>query len=206
MSANKSSAHHRRPEREQFDLFCALPGDLALRDAQDLMAYPFVSLAKTKRVVPIDFRSAAISIRAEARPERSMAGILGGDVLIWAASQIVESGDAVSKMSRLMAATAYEILAFVGRVTSVGDYDGLNAALNRLQSTTVQTSIILSPLKHLACDVPQTVQSPDFGRLSVKLTCELGPNRGMSVALAPLDRLTARLRWRGLIPHSEDNL
>ena len=35
-----------RSEREQLDLFRALPGDLAPRDAQDLMAYPFFSLAK----------------------------------------------------------------------------------------------------------------------------------------------------------------
>src|SRR3546814_7727367 len=41
-------------EREQLDLFRALPGDLAPRDAQDLMAYPFFSLAKSKRLAPID--------------------------------------------------------------------------------------------------------------------------------------------------------
>jgi plasmid replication initiation protein len=50
-------------EREQLDLFCALPGDLAARDAQDLMAYPFFSLAKSKRIVPIDFRAGKITIR-----------------------------------------------------------------------------------------------------------------------------------------------
>jgi plasmid replication initiation protein len=32
-------------EREQLDLFRALPGDMAPRDSQDLMAYPFFSLA-----------------------------------------------------------------------------------------------------------------------------------------------------------------
>ena len=42
--------------REQLDLFRALPGDLAPRDAQDLMAYPFFSLAKSKRLAPIDFQ------------------------------------------------------------------------------------------------------------------------------------------------------
>ena len=41
-----------RSERNQLELFRALPGDLAPRDAQDLMAYPFFSLAKSKRVVP----------------------------------------------------------------------------------------------------------------------------------------------------------
>jgi plasmid replication initiation protein len=121
-------------EREQLDLFRALPGDLAARDAQDLMAYPFFSLAKSRRIVPIDFRAGTVTIRVEAVPEHGMA-------TIWAASQIVEARDAGLKTSRLMAATPYEILTFVGRGTSVRDYDRLKAALDRLQSTTVMTSI-----------------------------------------------------------------
>ena len=128
-------------ERNQLELFRALPGDLAPRDAQDLMAYPFFSLAKTKRVVPIDFRAGAISIRVEAVPEHGMATIWDADVLIWAASQIVEARDTGLKTSRLMAATPYEILTFVGRGTSARDYDRLKAGLDRLQSTTVLTSI-----------------------------------------------------------------
>jgi len=128
-------------EREQLDLFRALPGDLAARDAQDLMAYPFFSLAKSKRTVPIDFRAGEITIRVEAVPEHGMATIWDADVLIWAASQIVEARDGGLKTSRLMAATPYEILTFVGRGTSARDYDRLKAALDRLQSTTVMTSI-----------------------------------------------------------------
>jgi plasmid replication initiation protein len=128
-------------EREQLDLFRALPGDLAARDAQDLMAYPFFSLAKSRRVVPIDFRAGKITIRVEGVPEHGMATIWDADVLIWAASQIVQARDAGLKTSRLMAATPYEILTFVGRGTSARDYDRLKAALDRLQSTTVATSI-----------------------------------------------------------------
>ena len=75
---------HRPAEREQLDLFHALPGDLAPRDAQDLMAYPFFSLAKSVRTRPIDYRAGDIAIR---------------------------------------------------------DYDRLKAALDRLQSTTIATSI-----------------------------------------------------------------
>ena len=131
--------HH--SERDQLELFRALPGDLAPRDAQDLMAYPFFSLAKTKRVVPIDFRAGAVAIRVEAVPEHGMATIWDADVLIWAASQIVEARDAGLKTSRLMAATPYEILTFVGRGTSARDYDRLKAGLDRLQSTSVLTSI-----------------------------------------------------------------
>ncbi len=128
-------------EREQLDLFRALPGDLAPRDAQDLMAYPFFSLAKSKRLAPIDFKAGSIVIRVEAVPEHGMATIWDADVLIWAASQIVEARDAGLRPSRLMGTTPYEILNFIGRGVSLRDYDRLKAALDRLQSTTVATSI-----------------------------------------------------------------
>lgn len=130
-----------RSEREQLDLFRALPGDLAPRDAQDLMAYPFFSLSKSPRVRPIDFRMGKVAIRVEAVPEHGMATIWDADVLIWAASQIVEARDRGAKPSRLMAATPYEILSFTGRGTSGRDYDRLKAALDRLQSTTIATTI-----------------------------------------------------------------
>src|SRR3984957_12907466 len=136
-----STRHRTRDEREQLELFRALPGDLAPRDAQDLMAYPFFSLAKTHRTTPIDYRMNDIAIRVEAVPEHGMATIWDADVLIWAASQIVEARDAGLRTSRLMAATPYEILRFIGRGTSARDYHRLKAALDRLQSTSIATSI-----------------------------------------------------------------
>jgi plasmid replication initiation protein len=136
------STHHKpRGEREQLELFRALPGDLAPRDAQDLMAYPFFSLAKTHRTRPINYQLNAVTIRVEAVAEHGMATIWDADVLIWAASQIVQARDAGLRTSRLMAATPYEILTFIGRGVSVRDYHRLKAALDRLQSTTVATSL-----------------------------------------------------------------
>ena len=105
------------------------------------MAYPFFSLSKSHRVAPIDFTSGDVTIRVEAVPDHGMATIWDADILIWAASQIVEARDAGLRTSRLMAATPYEILRFIGRGTSVRDYQRLKAALDRLQSTTVRTSI-----------------------------------------------------------------
>ena len=128
-------------EREQLELFRALPGALAPRDAQDLMAYPFFSLAKTHRTTPIDYRMNDIAIRVEAVSERGIATIWDADILIWAASQIVEARDAGLRTSRLMAATPFEILTFIGRGVSARDYDRLKAALDRLQSTTVATTL-----------------------------------------------------------------
>ncbi len=130
-----SSRHRSRSEREQLELFRALPGDLAPRDAQDLMAYPFFSLSKSHRTAPIDFVAGDVSIRVEAVPDHGMATIWDADILIWAASQIVEARDKGLRTSRLMAATPYEILNFIGRGVSMRDYQRLKAALDRLQST-----------------------------------------------------------------------
>jgi plasmid replication initiation protein len=128
-------------ERGQLDLFRTIPGNVAPRDAQDLMAYPFFSLSKTHRITPIDFASGNVTIRVEAVPDHGMATIWDADILIWAASQIVEARDAGFRTSRLIVATPYEVLKFIGRGTSLRDYQRLKAAFDRLQSTTVATSI-----------------------------------------------------------------
>src|ERR1700730_14281235 len=129
-----SGARTFRSERDQLEMFCALPGDLAPRDAQDLMAYPFFSLSKSHRVTPIDFRVGEVAIRVKATAEHGMATIWDADVLIWAASQVVEARDKGLRTSRLMTATPYEILTFIGRGTSVRDYHRLKTALDRLDA------------------------------------------------------------------------
>jgi plasmid replication initiation protein len=80
-------------------------------------------------------------ISVEATAEHGMATIWDADVLIWAASQIVEARDAGRPTSRLIAATPHDILTFTGRGTGRDHYDRLKAALDRLQSTSVATSI-----------------------------------------------------------------
>jgi plasmid replication initiation protein len=140
---SRPSLHHVQTaqSRAQLDLFRALPGDMAPRDAQDLMAYPFFSLGKSRRVAPIDFRAGGVTIRVEGTQEHGIATIWDADILIWAASQIVEARDAGIRTSRLMQVRPYEILRFIGRGTSLRDYQRLKAALDRLQSTSVATSI-----------------------------------------------------------------
>ena len=141
MSSPSLPPGQRSQQREQLDLFRALPGDMAPRDSQDLMAFPFFSLAKSRRVAPIDFRAGGVTIRVEGTQEHGIATIWDADLLIWAASQIVEARDAGLHPSRWIRTTPYEILRFIGRGTSLNDYQRLKAALDRLQSTTVATSI-----------------------------------------------------------------
>jgi plasmid replication initiation protein len=82
-----------------------------------------------------------VSILVEATAEHGMATIWDADVLIWVASQIVEARDAGRATSRLIAATPHEILAFTRRGTGKASYDRMKAGLDRLQSTTIATSI-----------------------------------------------------------------
>ncbi|MGP2492634.1 replication initiator protein A [Mesorhizobium sp. PUT5] len=114
---------------------------MAPRDAQDLMSWPFFSLAKTRRTKPIDFRMGSTAIRVEATAEHGMATIWDADILIWAASQIIDARDHGLRTSRHMAATPHEILTFVGRGTSAREYHLLKSALDRLQLTTIATTI-----------------------------------------------------------------
>ena len=126
---------------EPLAVFSALRGDIPPRDAQDLMAYPFFSLAKSRRATPIDFRGGNVTILVEGTAEHGIATIWDADILIWAASQIIEARDAGLCPSRRIHARPYEILRFIGRGASLRDYQRLKAALDRLQSTTVATSI-----------------------------------------------------------------
>ena len=125
----------------QLQLFRALTGDMAVQDAQDLMAYPFLSLAKSKRVMPIEFRSGDVRVQVEGTLEHGIATIWDADVLIWTTSQIVQARDTGIAPSRRLSATPREILTFLRRGTSIRDYARLKAALDRLQSTSVATSI-----------------------------------------------------------------
>jgi len=119
----------------------AAPGELAVRDLQDLMAYPFFSLGKSRRLEPIEYRSTGLSIRVEGAHEYGLATIWDADVLIWATSQLVHARDTGLPTSQRLAATPHAILTFLGRGRSLRDYVRLKAALDRLQATSVATSL-----------------------------------------------------------------
>lgn len=64
----------RLSERDQLELFRPTSRNIPPRDAQDLMAYPFFSLAKSRRTRPIDFHAGDVSV------EQSTPVPLAGDV------------------------------------------------------------------------------------------------------------------------------
>lgn len=128
-------------ERQHLTPFVVTGSDIRPRDQRDLMERPFFSLAKTRRVAPIRYASGNVRVEVHAVPEHGMATIWDADVLIWAASQIVDAIDAGLATSRFLRFTPYQLLTATGRETGASDYRLLRGALTRLQSTAVRTTI-----------------------------------------------------------------
>jgi plasmid replication initiation protein len=105
------------------------------------MERPFFSLSKNKRTVPIEYRVGENYIRVTANEDYGIATIWDADILIWAASQITEARERDLKTSRYFHLTPYELLTFIHRDTGGKGYERLKAALDRLKSTSVITSI-----------------------------------------------------------------
>jgi plasmid replication initiation protein len=130
-----------RSERERLDPFVVATGDASPRDQRDLMERPFFSLAKAKRIAPILYESGGQRVEVFGMPEHGMATIWDADVLIWAASQIVEAENYGLRTSRFLRFTPYQLLQAVGRATGAREYRLLKGALARLQSTVIRTTI-----------------------------------------------------------------
>jgi plasmid replication initiation protein len=129
-------------ERARLDPSVALPDDgISPRDQRDLMSQPFFSLAKGRRTAPILYEAGGIRVEVHGLPEHGMATIWDADVLIWAASQIVEAADQGLKTSRFFRFTPYQLLIAIGRGPGQSQYVRLKRALQRLQSTVVLTTI-----------------------------------------------------------------
>jgi plasmid replication initiation protein len=130
-----------RDERIHLDPFVVISGDASLRDQRDLMERPFFSLSKSHRTVPILYKAKDVEVQVFGMHEHGMATIWDADVLIWAASQIVEATNRGRRTSRFFRFTPYQLLRGVGRPTGNKQYLLLKAALSRLQSTVIATTI-----------------------------------------------------------------
>ncbi len=132
-------------ERNHLAPFVVATGDASPRDQRDLMERPFFSLAKTPRTKPILYKAADVEVQVLAMPEHGMATIWDADVLIWAASQIVAAENDGLRTSRFFRFTPYHLLRAIGRPTGNRQYVLLKAALARLQSTVIATTIRNGP-------------------------------------------------------------
>ncbi|MDE2403653.1 MAG: replication initiator protein A [Sphingomonadales bacterium] len=137
-----------RPNRtavpEQFDLFLPYIADLPLRDQREMMERPFFSLAKSKRVKPIDYTSpdGKLWVHVSASPEYGMATIWDADILIYCASMLADMARrGHNDVPRKLHIMPYDLLRAIGRPTTGRAYELLGQALDRLVATTIKTNI-----------------------------------------------------------------
>lgn len=134
-----------KPPDPQFDLFVPLSSDdLPLRDTQETMERPFFSLAKRKRLKPIDYTSpdGSVFVKVHAMSEFGMATIWDADILIWAASYMKAMRRAgINDIPRTLRFQPYDVLKSIGRETGGREYQLLRDGLARLQSTVIVTNI-----------------------------------------------------------------
>ena len=132
------------PASEQIDLFLPYLADLSLRDQREMMERPFFSLAKSKRLKPIDYTSpdGKTWVHVSANPDYGMATIWDADILIYCASVLNDMRERrVNEIPRTLRVMPYDILRSIGRPVSGRAYELLGGALDRLQSTTIKTNI-----------------------------------------------------------------
>ena len=134
----------RRSLDPQFDLFVPFISNLPLRDQRETMERPFFSLAKRKRLKPIEYVSpnGEVFVKVLPNPEFGMATIWDADILIWAASIINNHRkQGRNDLPRTLTFQPYDLLKTVYRPTGGHQYQLLREALGRLQATSIVTNI-----------------------------------------------------------------
>ncbi len=129
---------------EQFELFLPYLADLPLRDQREMMERPFFSLAKSKRVKPIDYRSpdGKLWVHVSGNPDYGMATIWDADILIYCTSMLADMARrGINDVPRKLHLMPYDLLRAIGRQPTGRAYELLGQALDRLVSTTVKTNI-----------------------------------------------------------------
>lgn len=125
---------------QQVDLFLETILDTPVKDERALMEFPFFALTKQARMTPFIYDDNVA--RIEIQPgHKGMATIWDKDVLIYCASLINERLERNLPFSRTLQISAHNFLKVTGRSTGKRGYELFLDALDRLQSTTIKTTI-----------------------------------------------------------------
>lgn len=141
---NRAKTTRATPSGDQFDLFLPYVADMPMRDQREMMERPFFSLAKSKRVKPIDYTSpdGKLWVHVSASPDYGMATIWDADILIYCASVLADMARrGVNDVPRKLNLMPYDLLRAIGRPTTGRAYELLGQALDRLVATTIKTNI-----------------------------------------------------------------
>lgn len=132
------------PQNRQLEMFLPYLADLNFRDQREVMERPFFSLAKNKRLKPIDYHSpdGKVYVHVSGNPDYGMATIWDADILIYCASVLSDmQRRGINDIPRRLRLMPYDLLRAIDRPTTGRAYELLGQSLDRLTSTTVKTNI-----------------------------------------------------------------
>ncbi len=133
----------REPPKDdnQLELFSAIFTDITTRDSRETMEVPFLSLSKRPRSEPIKYEADGVEVTVTAPAETGIANIWDWDLIMWLLSQLREAVDLGQTVSRQIRFSRWAYLKDVRRRVTGREYQRLEAAIKRLTSTTVETTI-----------------------------------------------------------------
>ncbi len=168
----------RRGIDSQFDLFIMNITDFQLRDQRETMERPFFSLSKSRRMKPIEYESDGVMVKVEPHQNYGMATIWDADILIWAASALIDMKNrGRNDIPNELFFQPYDVLKAIHRPIGGDHYQRLREALTRLKSTLIRTNI----------RAPRGKRFAEFNWVSewTDLVDEAtGESRGMSIVLS----------------------
>lgn len=122
------------------DLFLDRQDRVSFRDITNLMEFPFFSISKTKVMEKRIYDDGKVRFEVRPGPE-GLATIWDKDLLIFVASHINRCMNEGVPVSQRVRFHAHDFFVSCGRSTGGRAYQDLEAALDRLQSTTIRTNI-----------------------------------------------------------------
>lgn len=124
------------------DLFLNSLIDVPVKDDQNLMEYPHFSLQKRPRMEPFVYNDKRNGIFIEIKPGHAgMATIWDKDVLLYCQTLINDRIESGQRVDRTFHFHAYDFMRVTGRGSGKQAYTLLIEALDRLQSTSIRTSV-----------------------------------------------------------------
>jgi plasmid replication initiation protein len=125
--------------RDVADLFLYSLIDAPIKDDRALMEYPFFSLQKQPRHVPLTYDDGNVRIRVSPS-EKGLATIWDRDFLMYAVSFVNDRIERGLPVERTIRFSLYDMLRFTGRGSGKRAYQLAQDALFRLRNTAVVTN------------------------------------------------------------------
>lgn len=139
--SKRSSSEPLLPQlHPQADLFICEVADAVLKSDMASMEHPIFALSKHADRKVRRYEQGAVTLVVEPGAH-GIATIYDKDILIYAISKLMKLKNDGLPISRHVQFTAYDFLTFSNRMTSGTAYEGLKAALSRLDGTRLRTNI-----------------------------------------------------------------